>query len=162
MDWKDIGLKTLEVLSPALLAAVTWAAAKGAQLITAKIKNETLRGILVRLDDAVLSAVREVQQVTVDAIKAASADGTLTPDEQAQVKQAAIASVKSYLGPKGIVEIAKVLGLDGIAVDALLATRVEAAVHDLKLAHASVESTDASAGAGTGGTVGVPLPLAPA
>lgn len=137
MDYGELGLKVLQVLSPILLAALTWVAAKIAQYIQAKVKNEYLRGVLVRLDDAVLAAVREVQQVTVETIKSASADGRLTPDERARVKQAAIASVKSHLGMKGINELAKILGLETGAVDRLLSTRVEAAVHDLKTSRAN-------------------------
>jgi hypothetical protein len=125
------------VLSPVLLAALTWLAAKVAQLIHAKVRNEYLRGVLVRLDDAVLAAVREVHQVTVEELKARSADGKLTPEERARVKQVAIDAVKSHLGKRGIGELARVLGLEGGAIDKLLATRVEAAVHDLKRARAS-------------------------
>jgi hypothetical protein len=137
MDYGELGLKVLQILSPILLAALTWVAAKAAQYIQAKVKNEYLRGVLVRLDDAVLTVVREVQQVTVEAIKSGSADGKLTPDERARVKQAAIDSVKSHLGMKGISELAKILGLESGAVDKLLSTRVEAAVHDLKASRAN-------------------------
>ena len=137
MDYGELGLKVLQILSPILLAALTWVAAKAAQYIQAKVKNEYLRGVLVRLDDAVLTVVREVQQVTVEAIKSGSADGKLTPDERARVKQAAIESVKSHLGMKGISELAKILGLESGAIDKLLSTRVEAAVHDLKASRAN-------------------------
>jgi hypothetical protein len=137
MDYGELGLKVLQVLSPILLAALTWVAAKIAQYIQAKVKNEYLRGVLVRLDDAVLAAVREVQQVTVEAIKSASADGKLTAEERARVKQAALDSVKSHLGMKGIAELAKILGLESGAIEKLLSTRVEAAVHDLKVSRAN-------------------------
>jgi len=151
MDYGELGLKVFEALSPLLLAALTWAAAKLALYIHAKVKSEYLRGVLVRLDDAVLGAVREVQQVTVDTIKAASTDGKLTPDERAKAKQAAIDTVKSHLGMKGIGELAKVLGLEDGAIEKLLSTRVEAAVHDLKQARAAN---------GIQGTAGAALPFA--
>jgi hypothetical protein len=151
MDYGELGLKIFEALSPLLLAALTWAAAKLAQYIQAKVKSEYLRGVLVRLDDAVLAAVREIQQVTVEAIKAASADGKLTPEERAKVKQAAIDSVKSHLGTKGLAELAKILGLEGGAIEKLLSTRVEAAVHDLKQARATN---------GVAGTAGAEIPFA--
>ena len=150
MDYGELGLKVLQILSPILLAALTWVAAKAAQYIQAKVKNEYLRGVLVRLDDAVLTVVREVQQVTVEAIKSGSADGKLTPDERARVKQAAIDSVKSHLGMKGIAELAKILGLEGGAVEKLLSTRVEAAVHDLRIARTN----------GVHGNAGEQLPFA--
>ncbi len=134
MDAGDIGLKALEILSPVLLAALTWVAAKLAQLVRAKVKNEYLRGVLVRLDDVVFTAVKDLQQTVVAEIKLASADGKITDAEKRRVKEQAIANVKSHLGTKGIGELAKVLGLDGGAIDGLLSSKVEAAVHDLRRA----------------------------
>lgn len=128
----DLGIKLLEVLSPILMAALTWVAAKVAQLISAKVKAEWLRGVLVRLDDAVLNAVREVQQVVVNEIKAGRADGRLTAEERAQVKARAIESIRSHLGLRGLGELARVLGLEDGCLEKLLSTRVEAAVHDLR------------------------------
>jgi hypothetical protein len=151
MDMGSIGLKALELLSPVLLAALTWAAAKLAELIRAKVKNEYLRGVLVRLDDVVFTAVKDLQQRTVDEIKAAVADGKITEAEKERIKRQAIASVKSHLGVKGLSELAKVLGLEDDALDGLLSSKVEAAVHDIRRASKSANgSTSASA-----------LPLAP-
>lgn len=128
----DLGLKLVEILSPVLLAALTWVAAKVAQLITAKVKHEWVRGVLLRLDDAILNSVREVQQAVVDEIKAGRADGKLTTEERARVKARAIESIRSHLGLKGLAELARVLGLEDGRLDKLLSTRVEAAVHDLR------------------------------
>lgn len=128
----DLGFKLIEVLSPVLMAALTWVAAKVAQLISAKVKNEWVRGVIARLDDAVLNAVREVEQSVVDEIKAARADGKLTAAERARVKAQAIDSIRSHLGLKGLGELARVLGLEDGCLDKLLSTRVEAAVHDLR------------------------------
>lgn len=150
MDWNEIGWKVFQALSPLLLAALTWAAAKAAQLINAKVRGEYLRGVLLRLDDAVLAAVREVHQVTVEELKAASADGRLTPEERAKVKAKAIETVRTHLGTKGIAELAKVLGLDDGGLEKVLSTRIEAAVHDLKRAGAN----------GSAGLAGDALPFA--
>jgi hypothetical protein len=128
----DLGIKLLEVLSPILMAALTWVAAKVAQLISAKVKAEWVRGVLIRLDDAVLNAVREVQQAVVNEIKAGRADGKLTAEERAQVKARAIQSIRSRLGVRGLGELARVLGLEDGCLEKLLSTRVEAAVHDLR------------------------------
>ncbi len=132
MKGTDIAVQVFQLLSPVLLAALTWMAAKVAQLINARVKNEYLRGVLVRLDDTVLAVVREVNQVTVDAIKAASVDGRLPPGAREAVKNAALTAIKSHLGPKGIAEIAKVLGLKTDGLDRLIGTKIEAAVHGLK------------------------------
>jgi hypothetical protein len=154
MDTGSIGLKVLEILSPVLLAALTWAAAKLAQLIRAKVQNEYLKGVLVRRDDAVFTAVKGIQQSVVEQIKEASADGKITDDEKKRIKEKALASVRSHLGTKGLAEVARILGLDGGALDGLLSSKVEAAVHDLRRA------LPASAnGVAHGGTSS---PLAPA
>jgi hypothetical protein len=132
MRGTEIGVQIFQVLSPVLMAVVTWMAAKLAQLINARVKNEYLRGVLVRLDDAVMSVVREVNQVTVEAIKSASTDGRLTTSAREVIKNAALAAVKAHLGAKGLVELSRVLGLDTAAVDRMIGTRIEATVHDLK------------------------------
>ncbi len=153
MDTGNIGLKVLEILSPLLLAALTWAAAKLAQLIRAKVQNEYLKGVLVRVDDAVFTAVKDLQQTVVEQIKAASADGKITDDEKKQIKEKALAAVRSHLGTKGLAEAAGILGLGGGALEGLLSSKVEAAVHDLR------RSTPAMNGAALGGAAS---PLAPA
>lgn len=150
MDTGSIGLKVLEILSPVLLAALTWAATKLAFFIQARIKNEYLRNALVRLEDAVFTAVKELDQTVVAEIKAASADGKITDDEKKRIKEKALASVKSHIGTKGLSELAKVLGLESGALDGFLSSKVEAAVHDLR--RASIMN---------GATNGAPVPLAP-
>jgi hypothetical protein len=154
MDTGSIGLKVLEILSPVLLAALTWAAAKLAQLIRAKVQNEYLKGVLVRLDDAVFTAVKGIQQSVVEQIKEASADGKITDDEKKRIKDKALTSVKSHLGTKGLAEVARILGLDGGALDGLLSSKVEAAVHDLRRAAPASANGVAHGGAAS--------PLAPA
>ena len=153
MDTGNIGLKVLEILSPLLLAALTWAAAKLAQLIRAKVQNEYLKGVLVRVDDAVFTAVKDLQQTVVEQIKVASADGKITDDEKKQIKEKALGAIRSHLGTKGLAEAANVLGLGGGALEGLLSSKVEAAVHDLRRA------TPVMNGAPNGGS---PSPLAPA
>jgi len=130
----DIGYKVAEIVLPVLLAGLTWASAKLAMYIRAKVKNEYLKGALVRLNDAVLAAVKEAQQVAVGGLKAANADGKITAEEKAKIKDDVLAVVRSHLGMKGLAEIAKVLGLDNAAMESLLSSKVEAAVYDVKAA----------------------------
>lgn len=115
-----------------LIALLSWVAVYAANLIKAKVANTYLQGVLVRLDDAVYTAVKMVTQTYVDAIKEASADGTLTADEKMAAKQKAIDAVKDYLGAKGLATIAQVLGLTGSAVDSFLGAKIEAAVATTK------------------------------
>jgi len=138
MNFSDIALMALQVVAPVLVAALTWATAKLATLIRRKVDNEYLRGVLVRLDEAVLTAVKGLQQTVVDDIKAVSLDGKITIGEKRRIKETAIANVRSYLGPKGIRVLAEVLGLSGAALDRFLDSKVEAAVHDLRLTERAV------------------------
>jgi len=132
MSGTDLGIQLFKVLSPVLMAVITWVGAKLAQLLSARVKNEYLRGVLVRLDDAVVSVVREINQVTVEAIKSASVDGRLPAGARDTIKNAALNAIKSHLGAEGLEELGRVLGLDGPAVDRMIGTRIEATVHSLK------------------------------
>lgn len=105
--------KGVEALSPLLLAALSWLSLRIAALISAKVKNERVQGILVRLDDAVFLAVREVEQVFVSMLKTASEDGVLTAEERRQAKDAALQAARSYLGTRGLAELGKVLRVAG-------------------------------------------------
>jgi hypothetical protein len=49
MDFTDVALMALQVVSPVLVAALTWAAAKLASFIRSKVDNEYLRGVLVEI-----------------------------------------------------------------------------------------------------------------
>lgn len=125
---KDLLPQLLLIASPIALAALAWLSMKAANLINANTKNAYLRGVMLRLNDATLTAVREVQQVYVSTLKA----GPLSVDQATRAKAAALDSVKSHLGARGLVELAQVLGLDGTAVDRLLGAKVEAAVAEIK------------------------------
>ncbi len=137
MEIEHFGFTMLEVLAPIVVAGLTWLSAKLAQLIQAKVKNEYLRGMLVRLDEAVFTAVKDLQQTVVDAIKAATADGKISEIEKQRIKQAAIDNVKSHLGTKGLAELGQILGLTITSVEGLIASKVEAAVHDIRGAAAA-------------------------
>lgn len=111
--------------------------------------------MLVRLDDAVITAVKDLQQTVVAEIKAATTDGKISEAEKQRIKDAAVANVKSYLGTKGIRVLAEVLGLSGGALDSFLGSKVEAAVHDLRLTERAVSTATTPKAA-----VELPRPLA--
>jgi hypothetical protein len=130
-EWWNVAAQAILALSLVLLAALSWLSLQAAGLIKAKVKHENVRGTLLRLDDAVFVAVRQIQQVVVDQLKAASADGTLTADERRQVKMATLEAVRSYVGPKGVLEICRIMGLKDDELERVLGPRVEAAVFEL-------------------------------
>jgi predicted XRE-type DNA-binding protein len=134
MTVADVGWQACKTLSPLLLPMLGWVVARLAQLITARVDNEYLRGVLLRLDDAVFAAVRELQQIVVDDLKSTSTDGRLTQADKARIKQDALLTIRSHLGTNGLKEVATILGLDNGEVNKLISTKIEAAVHDLKMA----------------------------
>lgn len=132
--------RAVEALSPVLLAAFSWLSFQIAAYVNARVKNEKHRAALRRLDETVFVAVREVEQRLVASLKTASADGTLTPAEGADVKNAASSAVRAYLGAKGWLELGTDLGLSEHELERVLAARVEAAVYDLRAHPARVVS----------------------
>ncbi len=82
--------------------------------------------------NAVHTTVKNIQQTVVDDIKAASADGKISREEARRIKDNAIQQVLSYLGPKGCTELHGTLGLKDGAAESFIASKVEAAVHDLR------------------------------
>lgn len=132
--------RAVEALSPVLLAAFSWLSFQVASYVSARVKNERHRAALHRLDETVVVAVREVEQVLVLSLKSASSDGALTQAERADVKTAAANAVRAYLGAKGWIELGVALGLSELELERLLAARVEAAVYDLRAHPARVMS----------------------
>jgi hypothetical protein len=122
--------KVFEIVSPVLLAALSWLSLQIARFINARARSERLRALLERLDHAVFIAVREVEQVVVGALKNGHPTG-LSDADRHRAKSAALAAVKAYLGLRGLSELGKVLGLSGDELDRMLDARVEAAVYDL-------------------------------
>lgn len=161
MDLTELGLAALQILSPVLLAGLTWLATRLAALIRVRIENEYLGGVLLRLDDAILTAAKELEQTVVAEIKAAASDRKISAAERERIKRTAIANVKSYLGPRGIVAAGRVLGLPNGTLDCLIASKLEAAVHDLR--HAGANGNGTNGGNGNGGTGnGSPASVPPA
>jgi hypothetical protein len=128
----DIGLQLLTLLSPVILAGLGWVSSKLAKWIGEKTKNEMVAGMLIRLNETVFTAVKEVQQVYVAAIKEAKKDGKLTDEEKAHAKQVALDKIKEYWGKKGLAQAAKVIGLDESGIVKMIEGKIESAVHDVK------------------------------
>lgn len=116
-------------LTDLAVAGITGLCVVSGRWIMEHTKNIKVQGVLMRLDDAVWGAVREVAQTSADVLKDKAADGKLTAEDKLAVKKAAVDSVRNYLGPKGLIEVKKVLGVDDVA--GVLNSKVEAAVHTL-------------------------------
>jgi len=133
------------VLVPFAAMGVHWLGSRAGELIQARVDNEALRSVLLRLNDAVVTAVKDLEQTVVDEVKAAAEDGRISREERRRIKEKAVRHVKSYLGPKGLKELGSVLGLWDLAIEDFIGSKVEAAVLDLRRTATAGPSGDASA-----------------
>ncbi len=107
-----------DLLLTALVFVVGWALREAS-------KRSQHRDALLEIVDNVEAAVKATKQTYVDAIRKASADGTLTDLERAEAYAKTKETVLKTLGPVAL-QTVKTLG------DTWLRTRIEAAVADTK------------------------------
>lgn len=124
----------LMLLQNAILAVVSAALTAGVAWLVGKIKNDRLKNIVGKVDDLALLVVRSTYQAYVKPLQTA---GAWTPSKHIEAKQAAIAELKSYLGPKGLVELQKVIDGD---LASFLGAAVEEAVYNNKLFGAAMKA----------------------
>jgi len=116
-----------EMLAPLVVIGIGLAVNELKKWMASRVKNERARGILERLADASVTVVAEVEQT----VRSKTKD--LPARERANAaKEAAIASLKSHLGPKGLIELQQVLGLSGLGLESVLSSKIEAQVHQAK------------------------------
>jgi hypothetical protein len=118
----------LDILAPVLVAALGWVFVRLAAYIKAHTKNARVQGILLRLNDATFTAVSSLEQTVVTAAKESTSDGRLTVRSGEVVKAAAMAAIKSHLGPQGIGELKAILGVQDADLDSFLSSRIESSV----------------------------------
>jgi hypothetical protein len=124
--------KIIEILTPLFLATLTWASYQLAGYIKAHTKNLQTQAMLLRLNDAVATAVESVEQTKVSPCKVQSSGKALSVDEAATFKSIALEQVKTNLGDKGLSETMRLLDIDHPAsLERILGNKIEA--HVLKL-----------------------------
>src|SRR5690625_1179924 len=130
----EILLGLSDVLQPALLAllgAVLFFAATYLRNQAQAIENEHLRaaaiGVIDRAESEVYASVAYVMQTYVDDLKAASADGTLTAEEQREAALRAVRTFKERMGVHGVEQLAAVVG----DVDEWIRSQLEATIHTM-------------------------------
>lgn len=134
---KDILPGIIAALAPLLLGLLAWAGKKLADFINAKVANDSLKTVLIRADTVIFTVVKAIAQVTVDAAKQGAADGKLPAVIASAARDAALTKVKAYLGQPGLDALMQVLGLKDMATtEQFLASRIESAVRDVKVASA--------------------------
>lgn len=121
----DIGLVEM---GGALVATLIGALFYGLRLLSKKVESDYLRGVTERGIEAVQRAVLEVEQTFVKNAKDRDGDGKLGPREARQAKALAVEKAKSYIGKKGLRELAKIAG-----AGSFVSSAIEASVAKKKL-----------------------------
>src|SRR3954470_22796946 len=122
----ELMARSLSALPSLLLAALSWLSIQLSELITARAKNERVRAMLEQLDDAVFTAVREIEQVLVIPLKRASVSGTLGTAERGAASASAARAARACIGAKGWLDLGATLGLSSNELERALDARVEA------------------------------------
>jgi hypothetical protein len=126
-----------------VIALAGWALRALTVFITQRVKDERVSGALVQASETVWDVVLELEQTLVKELKAATdpdSDGgvKVTATEAAHIKSEALLKAKALLGPAGLKRLAEAMGTtDTAALDAMLSTKIEAAVMQLKLTQGS-------------------------
>ncbi len=131
----QLAVQLLPYVAAALGALLCILAKEASSYFKSKTTNTKVQGMLDRLDTVMEDAVKSTQQSVVDSIK----PGDNLAQALASAKTAALDSVKSHFGEKGLEEVKNVLGWDSVLLEKNLSTKLEAKVHDLKLARAVVK-----------------------
>lgn len=91
------------------------------------------KAILQAAYSEIVSAVREVAQTYVAELKLANADNRLTADEKDKAFSMALRAAKANIGTKGLKRLATILKAAGIDIEGWLGSKIESAVHQLRV-----------------------------
>ena len=119
------------IVSIAANLAVTFIGVLGAWLLAQIGRNQKLKTIstaVEELTNAAEQTVLELQQTTVDALKAASADGKLTQDEITDLGQKLLSGALAKMSDSGI-EVLKAANVD---INAIITGAGEALIAQMK------------------------------
>ena len=119
------------IVSVAANLAVTFIGVLGAWLLAQIGRNEKLKTIstaVEELTNAAEQTVLELQQTTVDALKAASADGKLTQDEITDLGQKLLSGALAKMSDSGI-DVLKAANVD---INAIVTGAGEALIAQMK------------------------------
>lgn len=98
---------------------------------TAKIKDSNIRNAITTAEDCVTTVVLELAQTVTDDLKAKSADGKLTPEDAAKIKEDAVTKVQALLSDDVTNTLSTIFG----DAEAWVRSKIEAAVKQLKAEH---------------------------
>lgn len=123
---QDIITALLPALQTLLVAAGTAALAAITGWLRVHAKNAQVEGILERLTDTVATVVAETEQTFVKTL----GEGPISPENAQKALAAALASLKTHLGPKGLKELETIF--PPAQLEQILVSFIEARVHFAK------------------------------
>jgi hypothetical protein len=97
---------------------------------TAKINDGNVKNAITTAEDCVTTVVLELAQTVTDDLKAKSADGKLTAEDAAKIKEDAVTKVQSLLSDDVTNTLSTVFG----DAEAWVRSKIEAAVKKQKIA----------------------------
>lgn len=127
--FEDIMFKLIVAFGAAAIALAGWALAKLTDFLSQKAGNEYWKGVISRLDDAAINAVKSVHQAFVSGLKNKD---KFSDEDKKQAKAMALDALKSYMGQKGLDELMKLFNSDSKELDQKLNDKIESAVNDMK------------------------------
>jgi len=127
----DLMAQSLSALPALLVLALCWVSIQLSELITTRARAEKVRAMLERFDDAVFTAVREVEHTLVIPLKKASRRSTLGIVERGTAHARAAQTARACFGAQGWHDLSATLGLSSEELERSLEARVEAAVYEL-------------------------------
>lgn len=151
------GWTIYEVLAPVFLGLLGWLATRLAALIREHIKNAQVAEVLIRFSDAVLTAVKFVNQTAKQEILRAKSEtspggATITAAEADRLKGFVWHQLKlEYGGMEGIKKLLSILGVKEGKEEEWVNSRIEAAVHDVKMTERAVADPTRPATHSSGG-----------
>jgi hypothetical protein len=131
MSSAEVSRAAIDALMPVFMTVASTVAARLAVLVERHSRYERWENAVLRLDSAVGTTVRELEQLHVEAIRRVSPHG-LGIAIQKLLRGAALARVEQHLGLAGLAALEEVLSLDRSAVQRFIHTRIEASVFQLR------------------------------
>jgi hypothetical protein len=131
---ETVGMLVIKgVVVPLIGIFMMWATAHLPAWLKSKTTNERAAGILERLGQLAMAVVQETEQTVISKLGDKTDEAALLA-----ARDAALMSLKSHLGDKGLKELEVVFGLENQdAVIKMLITFIEQAVHTLKTSKAT-------------------------
>lgn len=126
--WKALMPALIEYGVPLVLAALSAVASMALNAMRKHFDSAAAQSLLDRLERSAQLAVMDVEQTLMPKIKAAAADGRITPEEKDELKAAALARARAILGDRGVRDVQA----NGQNIDSVINHLIEAKVNEMR------------------------------